>query len=89
MAPSSIEFNPLVVIAGAAVLCAAVSFIVARRNVRARAVFPENASRRSVNEKPPLVDVYIEPLKGDEWNDIMVCVCSISRSSYAFETKIT
>lgn len=71
MAPSSIEFNPLVVIAGAAVLCAIISFIVARRNIRARPVFAQDA--RGGEEKPPLADVYIEPMRGLGWKEMMVC----------------
>lgn len=75
MMVNSIEFNPLVVIAGAAVLCAAVSFIVARRNIRARPVFVASP-RRNGEEKPSLVDVYVAPLKGEYWKEIMVWFCS-------------
>ncbi|KAK7685579.1 hypothetical protein QCA50_011446 [Cerrena zonata] len=71
MAVQTIEFNPLVVIAGAAVLCAAISFIVARRNIRARPVLAQNL-RRNGEEKPLLVDVYVvRSEKGGNWEEIM------------------
>lgn len=80
---AAIEFNPLIVIAAAAIICAIVSFIVARRTIRGRlVVVPGGPTVRVTEEQPELVDLYVEPGRkelGTTWQDIMPIAASTPR----------